>query len=76
MVTKCANPRCNHRFKYSGEGKLFYLDKQNAGPAIERLFWLCGDCIAAYTLVFDHDSDPCLVPRPGIDVAKPGASAR
>jgi hypothetical protein len=75
MVTKCANPRCNHRFKYSGEGKLFYLDRRTTSPAIERLFWLCSDCVAAYTLVFDHHTIPYLVPRPGIEKSKPGADA-
>ncbi len=75
MVTKCANPRCDHRFMYSGEGKLFFLDRRARRPAIENLFWLCGQCVTAYTIVLDDQATPNIVPRAAIRAEKPGGVA-
>ena len=73
MVTKCANPRCKQRFMYSSDGKLFFLDRRTPKPAIDNLFWLCGQCVAAYTLVLDDQATPSIIPRPGVRAGKTGA---
>jgi hypothetical protein len=71
MVSKCANPDCSASFRYFHEGKLFRvetstgLERRRAmgqdsspGKPIRRLefFWLCEDCAAKMTLVFDRQS--------------------
>ena len=71
MVSKCANPRCEARFRYFHTGKLFRLDKAS-GYERRRLlgderdakkpmrhvefYWLCDDCAKEMTLIFDQAS--------------------
>jgi hypothetical protein len=61
MVSKCANPKCQERFRYLHEGKLFRLDVNGvvaehqtpeAGKTLRRLefFWLCDSCAGRMTL--------------------------
>jgi hypothetical protein len=49
MLTSCANPACPARFLYLHDGKLFSLE----GPHVVEYFWLCRQCCAVMTLVFD-----------------------
>ena len=71
MVSKCANPDCSASFRYFHQGKLFRVES-SAGlerrramgsdgeprKPIRRLefFWLCEDCAAKMTLVFNKQS--------------------
>ncbi len=67
MLTTCANPECDERFKYLGEGRL-YLD--NPGDALdltqqqlfERCSWLCKRCSELYEVRF-QSGRPKLVRR-------------
>jgi hypothetical protein len=71
MVSKCANPKCSASFRYFHKGKLFRietltgLERRRAmgrdgelGQPMRRteFFWLCEDCAAKMTLVFDRQS--------------------
>ena len=57
MLTNCANPECNERFKYLGEGKLYLA---NPGDALdftqqqlfERCSWLCKGCAERFEIQF------------------------
>jgi hypothetical protein len=66
MVSQCANPNCNEKFKYLGEGKLF-LDNPGAGlemnqqQLFEQCYWLCKKCALAYRIEFERGL-PKLVP--------------
>ncbi len=57
---------------YSSDGKLFFLDRRTPKPAIENLFWLCGRCVSAYTIILDDQATPNIVARPGTRAEKPG----
>jgi len=78
MVSKCANPDCSVPFRYFHTGKLFRAesslgfdrrrtmgqDSQQSKP-LRRLefFWLCEDCSAKMTLIFDQASGVAVRPR-------------
>jgi len=68
MVSKCANPDCSATFRYFHVGRLFRLetmagfdrrhslgDDDLANRPLRRVafYWLCEDCAAKMTLVFD-----------------------
>ncbi len=59
MVAKCANPRCNHGFRYVSQGKLYLFGRQS----IEQTLWLCPQCASRFDLVLDGNSNPVLTPR-------------
>lgn len=52
MTTKCANPACNHPFRYFRSGKIYLIDVANSAGTVRpstgaremEYFWLCGDC--------------------------------
>ncbi len=66
MLSNCANPECNERFRYLGEGRI-YLD--NPGDALtftreelyERCSWLCKKCSERYEVRFTG-GQPKVVP--------------
>ncbi len=78
MLTKCANPDCNARFRYLHEGKLFIVDRfdcsrhgKSSGLSIgERLrfdyYWLCGTCSRTMLVMSDR--------TPHVQVAPHGQS--
>ena len=67
MLSKCANPGCSAAFLYLSRGKLFRWEpnaakgNKPASAAAQSVntnrrvefFWLCEECSAAMTLVFD-----------------------
>lgn len=65
MVSNCANPACAVPLRYLRDGRLFQFEvrPQPAGEQAATLakgprrvshFWLCGECSAKLTLVFDQ----------------------
>ena len=73
MVSRCANPSCDARFKYLRDGRLFQFPAANsaggsgAGNAPVELWWLCQRCCLSMTLVEDSSSRVKLVPLAGAD---------
>lgn len=59
MVAKCANPRCDHGFRYVSQGKLFLFGRHS----IEQTLWLCPQCASRFEIVLDGNSNPVVVPR-------------
>ena len=64
MIAKCANPACNHTFRYLHEGKLFAIDRHDRSaslgtsesgflslPQAMEFYWLCDDCYRRGALV-------------------------
>jgi hypothetical protein len=57
MLSKCANPRCEAKFRYLNEGKVFIADwmvaKENDGDTCWKrteMFWLCSSCCNSFVL--------------------------
>jgi hypothetical protein len=67
VVSSCANPSCDARFKYLREGRLFQFQaatsagRAAAGNPVE-LWWLCQRCCLSMTLVGDSAHRVKLVP--------------
>lgn len=66
MVSRCANPACDARFKYLSEGRLFQFpapdsDGGSVNAPIE-LWWLCSRCSLSMTLTQDNARRVKLVP--------------
>jgi hypothetical protein len=71
MLSRCANSRCSKPFLKLREGKLFLVETErlmkpgeSAAPPFVRArrqqrqvehYWLCDDCAAQYTLVYDRE---------------------
>lgn len=67
MLAKCLNPACSSPFLYFRDGRIYQLEipasSQSAPPGRRReLFWLCGRCCAAFTVVL-RDGQGCVQPR-------------
>ena len=71
MVSKCANPDCNTRFRYLRNGKLFRfevavgtLDSAKGKKPAHKLehFWLCEECSSSLTLRYDSNQGLMVVP--------------
>lgn len=66
MVAKCANPRCDHRFRYISEGKLYVFGRNS----LEQTLWLCPQCATDFDIILDGGSNPVLAtrshPQPGL----------
>lgn len=91
MLSQCANTRCSRPFLRLREGKLFLVETarisqpgQSMQPPFVRArqqprhvehYWLCDECAAVWTLVYDRDQGIALMPRPlpaaGASVAMP-----
>lgn len=81
MVSKCANPDCSAPFRYFHVGKLFRLEtmpgfdrRRSLGDDDDLMsrplrrvafYWLCEDCAAKMTLVFDKLNGVSVRPNPG-----------
>jgi hypothetical protein len=71
MLSQCANPNCAKPFLRLREGKLFLVETErltktgeSSGPPFVRArqqprhvehYWLCDECAALWTLVYDRN---------------------
>jgi hypothetical protein len=71
MVSKCANPDCNTRFRYLRSGKLFRFEvgvkttapaKGKKSPHKLEHFWLCQECASLMTLKYTDEEGLIVVP--------------
>jgi len=78
MLSLCANPQCGRPFLKLREGKLFLVETDRlakpgepATPPFIRArqqqrqvehYWLCDDCAAEWTLVYDREQGVALAP--------------
>ena len=86
MLSRCANSQCSKPFLRLREGKLFLVETERmtkpgepARPPFVRArqqqrqvehYWLCDECAAQWTLVYDRDRGVALAP-----LRRPVASA-
>jgi hypothetical protein len=86
MLSRCANSKCGKPFLKLREGKLFLVETERvpkpgepAAPPFVRArqqqrcvehYWLCDDCAAEWTLVYDRANGIALIP-----LRKPAVSA-
>ena len=90
MLSRCANPSCCKPFLKLREGRLFLVEtdriSKTAGPPFVRAkqtqrlvehYWLCDECAAMWTLIFDRERGIALVPlrRPAANAATSAASS-
>jgi hypothetical protein len=78
MLSKCANPECDARFRYLHEGKVFVADwmagEQVGGSTCWRrteMFWLCSTCSRKFSL---SKKGTAIVPVRREMIADPGMS--
>jgi len=79
MVSRCANPSCDARFKYLREGRLFHFrPSPSATPlgAVSGLWWLCARCCTSITLVPDGNGAVKVVPFRESEGKVPGRALR
>ena len=87
MLSRCANSECGKPFLRLRDGKLFLVETdrvaksgESAAPPFVRArqqqrlvehYWLCDDCAAQWTLVYDRENGVALVAlrRPAASVA-------
>jgi hypothetical protein len=92
MLSRCANSQCSKPFLRLREGKLFLVETErlhkpgeSASPPFVRArqlqrqvehYWLCDDCAAHWTLIYDRDQGVALAPlrRPVTSAAAAGAA--
>ncbi len=68
MVSKCANPACDTRFRYLHEGRLFNVfeaipgaESRPAHASRMELYWLCNECAKRVRIMLQ---DGRIVTRP------------
>jgi len=87
MLSRCANVECSKPFLRLREGRLFLVETdrltrpgESAGPPFVRArqkqrqvehFWLCDDCAAQFTLIYERERGVVLLP-----LRRPAATAR
>ena len=94
MLSRCANDQCGKPFLRLRDGKLFLVETerltkpgQPASPPFVRArqqqrqvehYWLCDDCAAKWTLVYERERGVALAPlrRPAATVMPVAAAAR
>ncbi len=87
MLSRCANSQCGKPFLRLRDGRLFLVETdrvtkpgESAAPPFVRArkqqrqvehYWLCDDCAAQWTLVYDRENGVALVAlrRPAVSVA-------
>ncbi len=92
MLSHCANTECHKPFLRLREGKLFLVETdrlakpgQPSVPPFVRArqqhrqvehYWLCDDCAAQWTLVYDRERGVALAParRPALGVTVAAAA--
>jgi hypothetical protein len=78
MLSQCVNPRCAKPFLRLREGKLFLVETSDlAKPGVSALpelararqpkrrvehYWLCDECAAGWTLIYDQQQGVTLIP--------------
>ncbi len=78
MLSHCANPQCSKPFLRLRDGKLFLVETDRvarpgepAAPPFIRArqvqrsvehWWLCDDCAAKWTLIYDRENGVALSP--------------
>jgi hypothetical protein len=91
MLSRCANLQCSKPFLRLREGKLFLVETdrltkpgESAAPPFVRArqvqrqvehYWLCDDCAAQWTLVYDRDQGVALAPLKRPVASAPAAAA-
>lgn len=94
MLSQCANPQCAKPFLRLREGRLFLVEIEELTPpgvptpsALARArpskrqvehYWLCDECAAQWTLIYDQKQGVALVPvrRPAVNVRVAAANSR
>lgn len=92
MLSRCANDQCGKPFLRLRDGKLFLVETerltkpgQPAPPFIRARqqqrqvehYWLCDDCAAQWTLIYDRERGVALAPlRRPIATAAAAAAGR
>ena len=91
MLSQCANAKCGKPFLRLREGKLFLVETErvakpgeSAVPPFVRArqpqrlvehYWLCNECAAKWTLVYDRERGIALAPlRVGVTSVALGAA--
>lgn len=79
MLSHCANPQCSKPFLRLREGKLFVVEIGQSKPGAPEFpplprarqshrrterYWLCDQCAAVWTLMFDQQQGIRLAPLP------------
>lgn len=75
MLSQCANTSCCKPFLRLSQGKLFVVETNRISTTAEpssigtnptqmlvEHYWLCNECAATWTLVFDRERGISLVP--------------
>ncbi|MGO9084601.1 MAG: hypothetical protein ACLQBK_05190 [Candidatus Sulfotelmatobacter sp.] len=91
MLSRCANSNCSKPFLRLRDGKLFLVETErlnkpgeSAAPPFVRArqlqrqvehFWLCDQCAALWTLVYDRDRGIALAPLRRAVASVPEADA-
>ncbi len=94
MLSQCANSQCSKPFLKLREGKLFLVETEVVAksgelipPSLVRArqqqrhverYWLCNECAAQWTLIYDRERGIVLAPlrRPAVSVGTATAAAR
>ena len=92
MLSRRANPLCSKPFLKFREGKLFLVETnrltkpgESVSPPFIRPrqpqrqvehYWLCDECAAQWTLVYDSDQEVGLAPLPRRPVASAPVALR
>ena len=63
MLAKCANPGCNHQFRYLREGQLVVFHGPHCSSNETRFWWLCADCAARMALHVGADNGVHVAPK-------------
>ena len=89
MLSHCANAQCSKPFLRLREGKLFLVETGRPKPRdmesvgfphrqphrhVER-YWLCDECAAVWTLIYDREQGIRLMPLPRPAASVPAAIA-
>jgi hypothetical protein len=89
MLSRCANQQCSKPFLRLREGKLFLVETERltkpgtpaTPPFRDRQqhrevehYWLCDECAAQWTLVYDRDRGVTLAPLPRPVASAPAAA--
>jgi hypothetical protein len=84
VISKCANPKCDVKFHYSHEGRLFAYEIRNPKEPCRDVpgvickkkpkraavyFWLCGRCCRLLTLHFTISAGMTLVSNQSEEIA-------
>jgi hypothetical protein len=88
MLSRCANSQCCRPFLRLREGKLFLVETERLSKPGEPMsppfvrarrqqrlvehYWLCDDCAAHWTLIYDQGRGIALAPLRAAAIVPPG----